>query len=51
LGQLGALPVPHLLAWAVAALVPVVVGAVVYFGAARLLRLTEADALLHRRRR
>ncbi|MEA2696966.1 MAG: putative peptidoglycan lipid flippase [Myxococcales bacterium] len=49
-GQLGALPLPHLLAWAVAALVPVVVGAFVYFGAARLLRLTEADALLHRRR-
>ena len=47
--RLDGLPLPHLLAWAVAALVPVVVGAVVYFVAARALKLPEATSLLRRR--
>jgi putative peptidoglycan lipid II flippase len=42
------LPLPHLAAWSIAALVPVVVGAVVYFVAARALRLTEASSLFRR---
>ena len=48
--QLTALPLPRLLAWAVAALLPVIAGALIYFGAARLLRLPEANALVRRRR-
>jgi putative peptidoglycan lipid II flippase len=48
---LRALPLPRLLSFAVAALVPVIAGAVVYFAAARLLRLPEVDSLLRRRRR
>jgi hypothetical protein len=42
------LPLPHLGAWLIAALVPVVVGAVVYFVAARALGLGEATSLLRR---
>jgi putative peptidoglycan lipid II flippase len=48
--QLGALALPRLVSFAVTTLVPVVVGALVYFAAARLLRLPEVDALLRRRR-
>ena len=48
---LAALPLPRLASFAVVALVPVIVGAVVYFAAARLLRLPEVDSLVGRRRR
>ena len=48
---LAGLPLPRLLSFAVAALVPVIAGAAVYFAAARLLRLPEVDSLLRRRRR
>jgi putative peptidoglycan lipid II flippase len=45
---LDALPLPRLAAWSVAALVPVGAGAVVYFLAARALKIPEATALLRR---
>jgi putative peptidoglycan lipid II flippase len=48
--RLDHLPLPHLLAWAVAALVPVVVGAAVYFVVARALKLPEATSLFRRAR-
>ncbi|HET6284993.1 MAG TPA: murein biosynthesis integral membrane protein MurJ [Polyangia bacterium] len=46
--RLDGLPLPRLGAWSIAALVPVVVGAVVYFVAARALGLAEATSLLRR---
>lgn len=42
------LPLPHLAAWTIAALGPVVAGAVVYFGVARALGLAEATSLFRR---
>ncbi|HEX3694812.1 MAG TPA: murein biosynthesis integral membrane protein MurJ [Polyangia bacterium] len=49
--HLGTLPGPRLFAWSVAALLPVVIGAAIYFATARLLRLDEGSALVRRRRR
>jgi len=40
---------PRLFGWIIKVFVPVTLGAVVYFGAARLLRLEEASALVRRR--
>jgi len=49
--QLERWPAAGLAAWSIKALVPVVVGAAVYFGAARLLRLEEARTFTRRFRR
>jgi putative peptidoglycan lipid II flippase len=49
--QLESWPVAGLIAWSIKALLPVVVGAIVYFAAARLLRIDEARTFMRRFRR
>jgi putative peptidoglycan lipid II flippase len=49
--RLEPLETPRLLGWLLKVLVPVTVGAGVYFATARALKLPEATALVHRRRR
>jgi len=48
--RLEPLEIPRLLGWVIKVFVPVTLGAVVYFGAARALGLDEATALVRRRR-
>ena len=42
---------PRLLGWTIKVFAPITVGAAIYFAVARLLKLPEATALVHRRRR
>jgi len=49
--RLEPIELPRLLGWIIKVSVPIVAGAAIYFAAARLLRLPEASALIHRRGR